>query len=828
MFAPDGTAHEVPDDQAQAAYQSGRFGVQKDATVPVVDPSGSVVGVKGGDFAQALSAGARLATTQEAHEAYLEEKHGGIGGTLAAAGEGILRGATLGGSDLIAAGTGLKGVREHLQEEKDAHPLASIGGELVGAIAPSLFSGGAGAVAEGANLARAGVEGAELASAGAKAFSVARAAEQGAGLLGGAARAAGAPIRAVSALGGGVERAAGALLGDSRLARYAAKGAGMAAEGAAFGGAQEIDESVLGDHELNAEKILAAMGHGALAGGALGVGGHAVSEAATAGLRRLAPKLEEWSGEQAWKALGATKAITKEAEVRGGGISAVGRTLLEEDVVPRTPGVRGVVDSMLTPEEMLPRIQEARQRIGSQIGDVTANSNATTKLSEVVEALDKTIAPLRQKAGFEGVVNSLDGYRESLLSKFAPHATAEGVTSLDGKIPIRDLIAQRQALDDLVYKEAKSLDPNLRVSFLREIRGNLQGLELGAIDRAAEQMGGPGAKELRELNKKYQHLSLAEKAATETQAANKTNRNFSLTDYLSAGSALAGGHPLAAPVVAFGHRFMRQRWNAMAAAAADKIASMNVIQRAVGTVDRQIDANVSRFFNAERRATQARIRFSRPSETKESARERYPERVEDVRKLTAAPAVKADAIAKHLNGIDAHAPNTVKAVAERTQAATDFMASKLPSGHLDPNSLTPHLERPRVSDAEMTRFMRYADAVDNPLSVVADLKDGRISREGVEVLQKVYPKMYQQVRESIQSGLAGLKKPLPYNETVQLGVLLNMPTHRTLTPTFLADAQATFANKGADKSGGGGGMPKRPISNPGQGLGLRFGSGNGE
>lgn len=69
--------------------------------------------------------------------------YGGAGNAVAATALGVARGATLGGSDLAARLLGGEDTAYDLEQLKAAHQVGSIGGEIIGTIAPAIITGGA-------------------------------------------------------------------------------------------------------------------------------------------------------------------------------------------------------------------------------------------------------------------------------------------------------------------------------------------------------------------------------------------------------------------------------------------------------------------------------------------------------------------------------------------------------------------------------------------------------------------------------------------------------------------------------------------------------------
>ena len=84
---------QVPDEHAQAAFQSGQYGLPKGARLPVTK-AGSTGTVAAPEASAALKAGMSVPTPEAFHEAEREEKYGGAGGAIQAGAVGLARGAT--------------------------------------------------------------------------------------------------------------------------------------------------------------------------------------------------------------------------------------------------------------------------------------------------------------------------------------------------------------------------------------------------------------------------------------------------------------------------------------------------------------------------------------------------------------------------------------------------------------------------------------------------------------------------------------------------------------------------------------------------------------
>lgn len=169
-----------------------------------------------------------------------EERRDRLDSPLLAGAAGLARGATFGLSDVALTKSGLVN-KDTLTGLREFNPTASLFGEIGGAVAPTLLSGGAGA-------------------------------------LGSAARLASAPVRAAATAGKLVENAALKALG-SEVAKSstrkildgaAAKALGLGIEGSFYGAGQIVSEAALGDPKQAAEKALSTIGLSAILSGGLG------------------------------------------------------------------------------------------------------------------------------------------------------------------------------------------------------------------------------------------------------------------------------------------------------------------------------------------------------------------------------------------------------------------------------------------------------------------------------------------------------------------------------------------------------------------------------
>lgn len=330
----DAQGNPIPEAQERAAWDSGAAHVVPGTTIHMVDSTGTLRAVPAEQIAKARAQGMVPAAASAVEEHQLQAEHGGIGGQAATVAESAADMASLGGYG-YAAGKLSPGYAHDILQRREANPVSHVAGSIVG-LAPGLIDGGA--EAEGAELLGEGASALHAGEAAAHATEAPGLARQA---LGAANSIAAAPMKAVGAGGGIVERgvarglkalnlAQGEGLG-SRLAEKAlTTGAAGAAEGAVFGIGSTLSESSLEGKDLTSEALVSGIGRNALFGGALGAGMGAISELGSAAIHAALPGSEELAGIAQRKAARAIGTSGKDIEKLGGLESSKFKSTMDE------------------------------------------------------------------------------------------------------------------------------------------------------------------------------------------------------------------------------------------------------------------------------------------------------------------------------------------------------------------------------------------------------------------------------------------------------------------------------------------------------------------
>jgi hypothetical protein len=189
----------------------------------------------------------------------------------------------------------------------------------------------------------------------------------------------------------------------------------------------------------------------------------------------------------------------------------------------------------------------------------------------------------------------------------------------------------------------------------------------------------------------------------------------------------------------------------------------------------------------------------------------YARKSGQVAKLAANPQLVTDRITTNLGEMKRTAPKLADSLTMTGVAGLAFLRSKLPPVPAG-DMLNPNAKPTSPPRAQQEAWLRYYEAVKDPLSVVEDLKNRRLSVEGIETLKTVYPNLYARVQAKTMDEMAsGRMRDLDSQQRMGLGILLDLPLPE-LQPGYIQARQAAYQALGMPKPGGGaGGAPKRKI-----------------
>lgn len=757
--------------------------------VPVFTPGLGVRLVDAKDAPEALKGGARLATETEHHQAVMEDRYSGaVEGYALPFAAGAARGASLGLSDSALAAVGGDGVRKRLLDYQEYSSGASLAGEVAGVAGSALLGNEGGAV----------------------------------GL--------------VSKLGGGIERGVAKGLGSGLAARTAGRVAGGATEGAIYAAGKAEGDASLHNEQLTTEKALSAIGHGALFGAA----GNALLGGAGDGLRRLAGReqgeataLLSRHPTEASEGTSLGDSLQKAADVKT--IKALGGSAGDLSGLERSvPGgfrrvaqdIRGDIEASTGKsigfhnKESLHDYATARvEELGANQGRMLRRlDEAKTGISPDVGGFarkiqEELIAPNTVQLPVGHMVRTATGEMKALeaavtvakpgqaqVVKAAEQWLSEVGGAYGGKAPtFTEWHQARRALDKQINFASRNASPEMDA--LKQIRGLMEKeLEVSG-EAAAKSVGSAFADEYRAGKSLYQSVRKAQDLTERGVARELANNSFGLGATIGAATGLATGGPLGSIAMGLAGKVVKDRGDMMAADLLHRAANIAGVTSLAARTDATISKGVQALLGAKApvaatTASAVRIPVA-PLGVALSGNLKgdFAKVSKAVVDAQANPTRTTDRVAKALGPEAGKSPRIASAATQIMIGDIDFLHKALPPPRLDAFSLQPHLQTgSRASDTEMGKFLDQAKVLASPTIVIDKAIEGTLSRHEVDALKERRPEMYDAIRNSVLEQVTTTTKEIPYDRRIQLGILLDIPTDRTLAPDFQQAIQATYSS----------------------------------
>lgn len=588
-------------------------------------------------------------------------------------------------------------------------------------------------------------------------------------------------------------KAAGAL---GRLGVKAATSAAQGmTEGGLFGAEQVATEEGLGDPNLTAQSALNEVGLSTVFGGGLGLGGGLLSglakESATALGGKLAEWLPEFEGNRNLKAAGAIQSDIAHAEKR------VGREELNK--IGREAGEMGLIEKFDSPAAVLEKAGAQMESSGQKMGDILdaadgAPGAAPKEIEGIVGRARKEVLRKMEKNPFmEGAASKLEG----LLSRYEDAYTKAGGPGLN----FRDLHGIRQEMDAELFGLRGQLDPGATYykAALRDVRGIVSdeintGLEKANLSSRA----------WKEANREYQVAAQIEKFA-EKGAQRSTGNNFvSPTEFLGGLAGVVSGSMPMGVILGLGTAAARRYGSGVMGAAArgirqgETLGALVQLSKANQAVAKKVSELAGSMVSGAKSAAAPTF-----------AKSLVMDRIQQVQQFAQDPQFAQDALAKHTQGLQEHAPQTAQAAQLTAVRGASFLAGKLPAQPV--HALGKPLP---VPDAQKWTFNRYYEAVNQPTSILQHAAAGTLTPLDVEAVRAVYPELLTQMQTAALEKVTAHKGAVPYRSRLMLSMLLGADLDGTLSSKAIQANQATY-QRPSQKSGDDVAAPRPPSSTQG-------------
>ncbi len=232
---------------------------------------------------------------------------------------------------------------------------------------------------------------------------------------------------------------------------------------------------------------------------------------------------------------------------------------------------------------------------------------------------------------------------------------------------------------------------------------------------------------------------------------------------------------------------------ASGAAAEAKAQKMGIVERMINNANKNIDTLSSRLFDTGKEVGKGVKKAVVPVTVPQMLKD-VDKIKNDVTEKTGSPDQYVDTVSKATEGFHDVTPQIASGMQVSMATAAEFIKAKLPNT----NPVSP-LSPPRVpSTAELFKFFRYYDVVENPFIVMNQVKDGTLTHESMEAMDAVYPRLLAELRIATFDKLSGIKDGgvnLPFKTKMMLSAFLGKDLVPSITQESLQANQMTFGQE---------------------------------
>lgn len=230
---------------------------------------------------------------------------------------------------------------------------------------------------------------------------------------------------------------------------------------------------------------------------------------------------------------------------------------------------------------------------------------------------------------------------------------------------------------------------------------------------------------------------------------------------------------------------------AFASAIADPsatVSALSKIEKMAAATSKKINETSKKIFEKARPLVKG-FGILKDQMTTEEKKQKYQEIINKMNDLSMNTEGLINEIEKTTENAYPHAPKISEAMQSTAIRGITFLASKVPqnphSGPLD--------KKTEPSIAQISKFLRYQKAVENPLVILRELEDNKISQETLETLNTVYPKLAQEIKstllDELTTKLAKGPVEMDYQKRVVLSKFLGISLDSSLRSNVLAANQ---------------------------------------
>lgn len=175
-------------------------------------------------------------------------------------------------------------------------------------------------------------------------------------------------------------------------------------------------------------------------------------------------------------------------------------------------------------------------------------------------------------------------------------------------------------------------------------------------------------------------------------------------------------------------------------------------------------------------------------------------------------------ISNNVTGITKTLPNVSQALGSHIVRSVGYLNSKIPK----PATVMPLMTKWQPSTAQMEKFQRHYDIVNDPTLALHHIANGELSGEHMDALNSVHPELLQEMQHKIKTEIKpqdAVNLPNPVKKSLSL--FLGQPLETSDLPAVKASNQLVYQqqamkNQAQDQTAGKtteGGLDKLNISN---------------
>lgn len=213
------------------------------------------------------------------------------------------------------------------------------------------------------------------------------------------------------------------------------------------------------------------------------------------------------------------------------------------------------------------------------------------------------------------------------------------------------------------------------------------------------------------------------------------------------------------------------------------------IERMAQDTSRRINSGARAIFNTESPVRGITIQKLTP----EDQQKKYEKIAKKIKDMSSNFQIGVDSLENATKDLHGIAPNISASLNTSAARATQFLAQKLPAQEIS----SPFTEPYKPSQSELAKFSRYYSIIEKPLTVLSQIKDGTLTKESIETLQTVYPKLYSQmqnaVMDQITTKMANDPASVPYSTKLMLSMFTGNDLTNSLKQSNISSAQQVFA-----------------------------------